>query len=142
MSFLDKFKKEQKKPVSSPKKEKLLKEKKIDKKPIDKKPEEKKIKAKKPITRAYQVLKEPHITEKATDLSKENKYVFKVYSGANKIEIKKAIENLYGIDVLAVRIITVHPKKRRLGRTEGWRKGYKKAIVKVKKGQKIEVLPR
>lgn len=91
---------------------------------------------------AWQILKSPHITEKATDLAAKNQYTFKVYSGANKTEIKKAIEDLFGVDVLGVKIVKVPPKKRRLGRISGWRKGYKKAIVKIKEGQKIEVLPR
>ena len=91
---------------------------------------------------AYRVLKTPQVTEKATDLVKKNQYVFKVWPRANKVEIKKAIENLYGVDVLDVKIIRVPAKRRRLGRMRGWRKGYKKAIVKIKEGQKIEVLPR
>lgn len=92
--------------------------------------------------REKEILKKPHITEKATDLAQENQYVFEVYPGANKIEIKKAIEKLYKVNVLDVRIIKVPPKKRRMRRTPGWKKGYKKAIVKIKEGQKIEVLPR
>ncbi|MCD6550603.1 50S ribosomal protein L23 [bacterium] len=91
---------------------------------------------------AYRILKEPHITEKSTMLNERNEYVFKVYPKANKAEIKKAIESLYNIDVLDVRVINVHQKSRRLGRTTGFRKGYKKAIVKIKEGQKIEILPR
>lgn len=88
------------------------------------------------------IIKSPHITEKATDLTKKNQYVFKVEPNANKIEIKKAIEKLYGVDVLSVKIINVPKKRRRLGRISGWRKGYKKAIVRIKEGQKIEVLPK
>ena len=91
---------------------------------------------------SFAVLKSPHITEKATDLVERNKYVFKVFPGANKIEIKKAIEDLYRVDVLSVRIVNVSAKKRRLGRIEGFRRKYKKAIVTIKKDQKIEVLPR
>ena len=94
------------------------------------------------IGEAYKILKTPQVTEKATDLVKKNQYVFKVYSRANKVEIEKAIENLYGVDVLGVKIINLPPKKRRLGKIRGWRKGYKKAIVRIKEGQKIEVLPR
>ena len=91
---------------------------------------------------AYRVLKTPHVTEKATGLVGQNQYVFKVWPRANKVETKKAIENLYGVDVISVKIIKVPRKRRRLGRISGWRKGYKKAIVKIKEGQKIEVLPR
>ncbi len=91
---------------------------------------------------AYRVLGAPHVTEKATALTEENKYVFKVLPRTNKIEIKKAVEDLYGVDVVKVRIINVPKRRRRLGKQKGWRKGYKKAIVKIKKGQKIEILPR
>lgn len=75
-------------------------------------------------------------------MGEENKYVFKVFSKANKKEIKKDIEDSYGVDVENVKIINVPKKKRKLGKQKGWRKGYKKAVIKVKKGQKIEVLPR
>jgi len=94
------------------------------------------------VGEAYRVLEALHITEKATGLTKQNQYVFKVFPEANKVEIKKAIEDLYGVDVISVKIIKVPPRRRRLGRISGWRKGYKKAIVKIKEGQKIEVLPR
>lgn len=94
------------------------------------------------VSDAYRILKSPHITEKATDLTKKNQYVFKVYTRANKVDIRKAIENVYGVSVLDVNIINIPQKKRRLGKITGWRKGYKKAIVKIKKGQKIEILPR
>lgn len=88
------------------------------------------------------MLRAPQITEKATELTKYNQYVFKVGPSANKTEIKKAIKNLYQVDVLWVKIINVPRRQRRFGRTLGWKPGYKKAIVKVKEGQKIEVLPR
>jgi large subunit ribosomal protein L23 len=91
---------------------------------------------------AYRVLRTPHVTEKSTDLTKKDQYVFEVSPRANKVGIKKAIEDVYGVDALSVKIIKVPRKKRRLGRISGWRKGYKKAIVKIKEGQKIEVLPR
>ena len=104
-----------------------------------KKPEKREAKA----TMAWRYIVAPHITEKATLLAeKENQYVFKVAPDANKIEVKKAIEDLYGVKVEKVRIIKVPRKRRRRGRIEGWRKGYKKAIVKIKEGQKIEILPR
>ena len=91
---------------------------------------------------AWRVLKTPHVTEKAAALSEKNQYVFKVWPRANKTEIGKAIKDIYGVDVLSVRIIKVPRKQRRLGKVQGWRKGYKKAIIKIKEGQKIEVLPR
>lgn len=94
------------------------------------------------VLRTPIILKSLHITEKATDLVKKNQYVFRVVPKANKTEIKKAIESLYGVDVLNVKIINIPKKQRRLGKQIGWRKGYKKTIVKIKEGQKIEVLPR
>lgn len=141
--FFKKKKKEKKKPEK----------KKIEKKEVKKeKPSEKKKVEAKPLPKtkprkgvpgiAYRVLEAPHVTEKATALTEENKYVFKVLPRANKVEIKKAVEDLYGIDVIEVKIINVPKRQRRLGKQKGWRKGYKKAIVKIKKGQKIEILPR
>ncbi len=101
---------------------------------------------KKLAAQAYGVVKEPHITEKATSLTDQNKYVFRISPKANKIEVKKAIEALYETKVARVHIIHSAAKKRRLGRTEGWRgglkKGFKKAIVTLEKGEKIELLPR
>lgn len=92
---------------------------------------------------AWRYILFPHVTEKAAILTeKENQYVFKVAPDANKIEIKKAIEGLFGVHVEKVRIINVPKKKRRRGLIEGYKKGYKKAIVKIKKGEKIEILPR
>ncbi|OGZ33842.1 MAG: 50S ribosomal protein L23 [Candidatus Portnoybacteria bacterium RIFCSPLOWO2_12_FULL_39_9] len=100
----------------------------------------------KPKADVYRILKAPHITEKAAALAQEGKYIFKVYSGANKIEIKKAIEGFYGVKVEKVNIVHIMPKRRRLGRTQGWKgglkMGFKKAIVTLVKGEKIEVMPR
>lgn len=92
--------------------------------------------------RIFQILKSPHITEKATDLMKNNHYVFKVFQDSNKTEIKKAIEALYEVDVLDVKILKSPKKRRRFGKISGWKKGFKKTIVKIKEGQKIEILPR
>ena len=122
------------------KKEKAAEAKKEE--PVEVKPQPVPKIKEKVIGEAYRILKAPPVTEKATDLVKGNQYVFKVFPRANKPEIKKAIEDLYGVNVLDVKIIKVPRKIRRLGRIRGWRKGYKKAIVKIKEGQKIEVLPR
>lgn len=97
---------------------------------------------KKPTTTKSKILKGPHVTEKSTDLTEHNQYTFKVFPDANKSEVKKAVENIYDVDVKKVRIINMPRKKRSTGRTEGWKSGYKKAIVKVKEGQKIEIMPR
>jgi len=132
--FKRKLKEKPAQPIEKPKEEIPLE------KPVEVKPP--KVKREVKVGEAYRILKTPQVTEKATDLTKKNQYVFKVWPGANKVEIKKAIEDLYGVDVLDVKIIKVPRKKRRLGRISGWRKGYKKAIVKIKEGQKIEIMPR
>lgn len=87
------------------------------------------------------LLKEPHISEKATDLSENGKYVFKVYPKANKSEIKKAIANLYGVAVKDVNIINIKTKKRVMRGRIGEKPGYKKAIITLERGHKIEILP-
>ena len=87
---------------------------------------------------AYKTVRGPHISEKASDLAAKNQYIFKVFKKANKIQIKKVIEQIYGVNVLKVNIINIPKKPKKMGKTPGWKKGYKKAIVKIKKGQKIE----
>lgn len=88
----------------------------------------------------WNILKSPCITEKATNMSSQgNFYVFNVNSDANKIEIKKAVEDKYKVNVLNVRTINIPRKRMVRGKTEGFRPGYKKAVIKVKEGQKIEI---
>jgi large subunit ribosomal protein L23 len=89
---------------------------------------------------SYEAIKQPHISEKASYLAEKDQYVFEVLPGYNKNEIKNAVEGIYKVDVLSVNMIKIPSKKRRLGRTEGFRKAYKKAVVKIKNGQKIEIL--
>lgn len=94
------------------------------------------------MSEAEEILIEPHITEKATELAQDNQYAFKVDPNANKSEIKKAVEQAYDVDVVKVRTMNNPRKKRRKGRIEGWKSGYKKAIVKIAEDQKIEIMPR
>ena len=82
---------------------------------------------------ASSILLSPHVTEKSN-----NQYVFKVFPRANKTEVKRAIENLYKVKVIGVKIIRVSGKTRRTGKSQGWKKGYKKAIIRLGQGQKIE----
>lgn len=82
------------------------------------------------------------ITEKAAQLGEFNKYLFLVSGKANKPEIKKAIEAIYKVQAIRVNIVNVKSKERRLGRSVGVKSGYKKAIVTLKKGQKLDILPR
>ena len=88
------------------------------------------------------VLRSPQITEKAVILQDQNHYVFKVADNAVKPEVKKAVEEVYGVDVVKVRMINIPAKQKRLGRSMGWQGGYRKAVVTIKKGQNIEILPR
>jgi large subunit ribosomal protein L23 len=138
MSLKDLFKRKKAKEIKKPEKE--PKEKVKVEKPVEVRPPKAKKEA--GSIQAYKILKVPHVTEKASDLVKKNQYVFKVWPGVNKVEVKKAVEDLFGVDVVGVRIINIPRKKRRLGRVSGFRKSYKKAIIRIKEGQKIEVLPR
>lgn len=82
---------------------------------------------------AYQIIIRPWITEAATELNARNQYVFEVAPEANKIEIRKAIEEIFGVNVRAVNTINVKGKLRRRrtrrGITQGYTKDRKKAIV-------------
>ncbi len=108
------------------------------------KQEEKKVSEKKKIKigTSHRVLMSACITEKSTGLIDKNKYVFKVFPSSTKPEIKKAIEQVYNVDVSSVRTINVARKRKRLGKTIGWTKAYKKAMIDLKKGQEIEIVPR
>ena len=84
-------------------------------------------------------IKSPVITEKATIMSEQNKTVFKVHPSANKKNIKKNIEKLFKVNVVKINIINIKSKyKLRQGRTSV-KKGYKKAIITLKKGQSIDL---
>lgn len=88
---------------------------------------------------AARILQAPHITEKAINMGQENKYIFKISSEGNKAEVKKAVKELYGVKVVDVNIINIPKKKRRLGKNQGFKSGYKKAVVTLAKGEKIEI---
>ena len=85
------------------------------------------------------IIRRPIITEKATRMKEtENKYVFEVENNCNKIEIKKAVEDLFNVTVTAVRTYTTHGKVRTRGRFRGRRPDWKRAIVQLKVGDTIE----
>lgn len=87
------------------------------------------------------VIKRPLITEKATTLrEKENKYVFMVDKAADKTKIKHAIEELFKVQVEDVHTSIMSGKLRRMGAHFGYRADWKKAIVKIKKGQEIKLV--
>lgn len=81
----------------------------------------------------------PLTTEKTTRLLSGRQYTFRVDPRENKIEIAKEIQRLYKASVLHVRICWTKDKKRRLGRIEGVKPGFKKAIITLQKGQTIEL---
>lgn len=87
----------------------------------------------------YEILKRPLITEKST-LEKEanNKLFFEVDRRANKIEIKQAVEQIFKVDVLSVATVNVAGKKKRVGRHFTQHPDWKKAIVTIKPGQRVE----
>jgi len=89
----------------------------------------------------YEIIISPIFTEKGTILKeKENKVLLKVAKYANKIEIKKAMEQLFKVKVDSVRTINCKGKIKRMGRYEGKRPDWKKAIVILKKGEKLDFI--
>jgi len=87
-----------------------------------------------------EILISPILSEKSVGLKDaENRYTFKVNPKATKPEIKKAIETLFKVKVKAVRTANVTGKLHRVGRHEGYRSDWKKAMVTVQEGQKIDV---
>lgn len=141
-------KEEEKKPVKKarpavkPAVKKVVEKKVVEKKEVVSQPKMGPAPKAKVSDLAYRVLKGPHVTEKATEATANNQYIFDVYQRANKQEIKKAVEDVFGVNVTAVQIINIPAKKRRLGKTEGVKSGYKKAVVRIRGDQKIEILPR
>jgi len=87
---------------------------------------------------ARDILIKPLITEKSTELMAEGKYVFKVAKAANKIEIARAVKEIFNVKVEKVNTVNVKGKTKRIGRTSGKRPDYKKAIVKLAAGETIE----
>ncbi len=85
------------------------------------------------------LIKKPWITERSTDLAKFGKYVFVVKNNSTKPEIKKAIKDIYKVDAVAVNVVNRPSKKKRMGQITGRQSGYKKAIVTLKEGQKIDL---
>jgi large subunit ribosomal protein L23 len=88
----------------------------------------------------YQVVLKPLLTEKGTRLKDEaNQYLFRVAKTANKIEIKRAIEQLFKVTVVDLRTIRVRGKAKRLGRFQGRRPDWKKAVATLKTGDSIDL---
>lgn len=90
--------------------------------------------------RAANVLLAPHVTEKATLVGDgSNQFVFKVASNANKSEIKSAVETMFNVEVDTVSTLNVKGKIKRFGSSMGKRKNWKKAYVRLKPGQEIDL---
>ena len=91
--------------------------------------------------RLADVLIRPIITEKATLLMEDNKYVFEVEDNATKPLIRYAVEEMFGVRVTAVNTYRPPNKKRRMGRTQGFRVRHKRAIVTLASGDSIALFP-
>ncbi|MGI6036823.1 MAG: 50S ribosomal protein L23 [Limnochordia bacterium] len=86
------------------------------------------------------IIKRPVVTEHSTDLmANQNKFTFEVDIRANKTEIKRAVEDIFGVKVLNVTTMRVPGKLKRMGRHEGRTPNRKKAIVTLAEGQQIEL---
>ncbi len=91
-------------------------------------------------TLVQDVLIRPVISEKSVAQTERNNYTFAVARDANKFQIKDAVETQFKVDVLGVRVLTVKPKEKRRGRrTPGMTAGWRKAVVTIAEGQKIEL---
>ena len=88
---------------------------------------------------SYEVLRRPVVTEKNTTAVARNKYTFEVAMNANKPQIRTAVEKAFNVKVISVNIMCVPGKMRRAGRQRGMSPSWKKAIVTLEPGNKIEL---
>jgi large subunit ribosomal protein L23 len=86
----------------------------------------------------YEVLRRPLVTEKSTVLQTQNKYAFEIADGANKPMVKQAVEKAFKVKVTGVNVVTMRGKTRRVGRRQIQTRPWKKAIVTLQTGDKIE----
>ena len=87
----------------------------------------------------YQIIKRPLVTEKGTKQKDQwNQFAFEVDRRANKILVREAIESIFKVEVLSVRVMKVKGKERRVGRNVGRKSDWKKAIVRLAPGENIE----
>ena len=88
----------------------------------------------------YKIIEKPLVTEKGTVmLSEGNRVTFKVHLDANKIEIREAVQKIFSVTVLQVNTQVVRGKRKRFGKAMGQTKSWKKAMVQLKEGDKIEI---
>ena len=91
-------------------------------------------------SRLYQILEKPLVTEKSAQaLAESNRVSFRVRRFANKLQIKEAVEKIFSVTVLDVHTLVVKGKRKRFGRQMGMSKDWKKAIVRLKEGDKIDI---
>jgi large subunit ribosomal protein L23 len=86
-----------------------------------------------------QVLIAPVVSEKSYSLIEDNKYSFRVHPRAHKTQIRQAVEELFDVKVEAVNVLKVQPKPKRRGFHRGTKPGWKKAIVQLREGDRIEI---
>lgn len=86
----------------------------------------------------HDIIIRPIITEKSSSMMEFNKYTFEVHRDANKIQIRKAVEDIFKVEVRSVHTINVKGKTKRMGRFEGKTRSWKKAIVALPQGQRID----
>jgi large subunit ribosomal protein L23 len=91
--------------------------------------------------RLLKVLKAPLVSEKSAVAGEMNQVVFRVASDATKPEIRRAVEMLFEVDVEDVRVVNIKGKSKRFGQTLGKRSGTRKAYVRLKEGQDIDLMP-
>lgn len=87
----------------------------------------------------YGVIRQPVVTEKSTALGALNKYAFEVSGNASKANVKEAVEMAFGVQVTQVNVMTVKGKMKRYGRRPKAQRTWRKAIVTLKQGDKIEL---
>ena len=91
--------------------------------------------------RIYSVLLAPHVSEKTAFAAEmQGRHTFKVAKDASKLEVRKAVEKLFDVNVKSVQIVNVRGKIKRFGATEGKRSDWKKAIVKLAEGQDLDFM--
>ncbi|MDD5043597.1 MAG: 50S ribosomal protein L23 [Patescibacteria group bacterium] len=141
------FKKGKKEVIKKPAPKKapvVVKEKEVAKPPVGEKSlkeglkkDKKEIKQTTPF--AHKILVRPLVTEKATYLGTSSKYVFEIAPGVSKIDVAKAVESVYGVRPIKINIMNMSGKDRKYGRSVGRTKNWRKAIITLKSGDKIEI---
>ena len=86
-----------------------------------------------------EILIAPVVSEKSYSLIGDRKYSFRVHKDAHKTQIRQAVEELFEVKVVSVNVLKVQPKPKRRGTSRGTKPGWKKAIVKLRAGDRIEI---